>query len=62
MSDSVPTLGITLGDPTGIGPEITVRAIASGIVQQACTPIVLGRGEIVRRAISFVKVTPTEDA
>jgi 4-phospho-D-threonate 3-dehydrogenase / 4-phospho-D-erythronate 3-dehydrogenase len=56
VSDSLPTLGITLGDPTGIGPEITVRAIASGIVQQECTPIVLGRGEIVRRALQVCEL------
>jgi 4-phospho-D-threonate 3-dehydrogenase / 4-phospho-D-erythronate 3-dehydrogenase len=53
VRSSIPILGITLGDPTGIGPEITVRAIASGIVQQECTPIVLGRSEIVRRAIEL---------
>ena len=35
-------IGITVGDPAGIGPEIAVKAIASPRVRAACEPILYG--------------------
>ena len=41
-------IGITLGDPSGIGPEIVEAALASGKLDAACTYRVLGeRGNAV---------------
>lgn len=37
-----PILGITMGDPFGNGPEITVRALADAAVYERCRPIVIG--------------------
>lgn len=37
-----PTLGITMGDPFGNGPEITVRALADQRVYEKCRPLVVG--------------------
>lgn len=37
-----PVILITAGDPFGIGPEVTVRALQDPRVQQACRPVVLG--------------------
>ena len=37
-------MGITLGDPSGIGPEIVARALASPRVQRALVPVVFGDG------------------
>jgi 4-hydroxythreonine-4-phosphate dehydrogenase len=37
-----PILGITLGDPSGIGPEVLIKALAGEAVYQACRPLVLG--------------------
>lgn len=39
---SLPLIGITMGDPTGIGPEIIVKALAKKEPFQACRPIVFG--------------------
>jgi len=51
MTDKVkPTIAITMGDPTGVGPEIIVKAIASGQLDSHCKPLVLGRPEILRQA------------
>lgn len=36
------TIFITAGDPLGIGPEITVKALKNTRVQHACTPVVIG--------------------
>ena len=37
-----PILGITMGDPFGNGPEITVRALADKGVYEKCRPLVVG--------------------
>ncbi len=37
-----PIVGITMGDPAGVGPEILVKALAEGRLQAACRPLVVG--------------------
>ena len=37
-----PIVGITMGDPFGNGPEITVRALADKSIYEKCAPIVVG--------------------
>jgi 4-hydroxythreonine-4-phosphate dehydrogenase len=49
----VPCLGITLGDPAGIGPEVIVRAWSEPAVHQWCRPLVIGHPRILRRAIAL---------
>jgi len=39
---SKPILGITMGDPFGNGPEITVRALNDKTVYDRCRPLVVG--------------------
>ena len=41
---------ITAGDPLGIGPEITVKALRSKRVQAMCRPVVLGDGATLAKA------------
>ncbi len=41
MND-LPLIGITMGDPSGIGPEIIVKALADEETQGRCWPVVLG--------------------
>lgn len=38
----LPKIGITCGDPAGIGPEIAERAAADARVLQACEPVLYG--------------------
>ncbi|HYT66131.1 MAG TPA: 4-hydroxythreonine-4-phosphate dehydrogenase PdxA [Vicinamibacterales bacterium] len=40
-----PRIGITVGDPAGIGPEIAVKAAADPRVLDVCTPILYGPHE-----------------
>ena len=42
MKPRLPVIGITMGDPVGIGPEILLKALASPDVQNCCRPVVLG--------------------
>jgi 4-phospho-D-threonate 3-dehydrogenase / 4-phospho-D-erythronate 3-dehydrogenase len=37
-----PTIGIIMGDPAGIGPEITLKALAEPEVHDLCRPVVIG--------------------
>lgn len=45
-----PSILITAGDPLGIGPEITVKALKSAAVSRACRPYVIGDTAAMRRA------------
>jgi 4-hydroxy-L-threonine phosphate dehydrogenase PdxA len=38
----LPVIGITMGDPTGIGPEVIVKALTREEPFQVCRPVVLG--------------------
>lgn len=47
----LPILAITLGDPTGIGPEIVVSALRQSSLYGICRPLVIGHPELLRREI-----------
>ncbi|MCL4499003.1 MAG: 4-hydroxythreonine-4-phosphate dehydrogenase PdxA [Chloroflexi bacterium] len=49
MADKKPVIGITLGDPAGIGPEIVLGALKSPEVYAKCVPVVIGHAGILRR-------------
>jgi len=48
-----PLLAVTPGDPAGVGPEIIAGAWADPAVHRWCRPVVLGRPEILRRAVAL---------
>ena len=45
-----PLLGITIGDPSGIGPEIILKALDEEGIYEICKPVVLGPEEVLIRA------------
>lgn len=45
-----PRLAITMGDVTGIGPEIVVKAVADPAIYQLCQPLVIGDLPALERA------------
>lgn len=55
-SSTKPRIAITLGDPTGIGPEIIVKAIASGKLSSHCDLLVVGRPSILRLAAESARL------
>jgi 4-hydroxythreonine-4-phosphate dehydrogenase len=55
----LPKIGITMGDPTGIGPEIIVKALSKEEPFQACRPIVFGDREVLLRAIQIQNFSAT---
>ena len=56
---TLPLIGITMGDPTGIGPEIIVKALSVEEPFQACRPIVFGDREVLSRAIQIQSLSAT---
>lgn len=49
-----PIIGITLGDPAGIGPEIVLGALESSEIYQVCVPVVIGNADVLRRCAEAV--------
>lgn len=47
-----PAIAITMGDPTGVGPEVVLKALADKKVRQLCNPVILGDEAVLRYLIS----------
>ncbi|MGI8423554.1 MAG: 4-hydroxythreonine-4-phosphate dehydrogenase PdxA [Chloroflexota bacterium] len=55
--DPLPVLALTIGDPVGVGPEVTARAVCNPEVRGACRPVVIGNLAILERAAAVCGVT-----
>ncbi len=49
-----PIIAITMGDPSGIGPEIIMKALGNKLVPEICRPLVIGDAERLRGAGALV--------
>jgi len=49
-----PILGVTMGDPAGVGPEIIARALAEPAVIASSRPVVIGSAAIMKEALGLV--------
>ncbi len=45
----LPKIGITMGDPTGIGPEVIVKSFQDPKVTKECVPIILGDANVLKK-------------
>jgi len=54
MSKERPIVAITMGDPAGNGPEITVKALAHADIYERCCPLVVGDAKMLEQAKGFV--------
>lgn len=50
-----PIIGITIGDPSGIGPEIIIKALKSEKIYEDCRPVVIGNAAILERAAEAIR-------
>ena len=48
-----PIIGVTMGDPAGIGPEIALKAATFREVYQHCRPLVIGDYGVMEQARGF---------
>jgi len=51
-----PLLGITMGDPAGIGPEVIAKALARPLVLRLCRPLVIGSPDVLEKTIRDQKI------
>jgi 4-hydroxythreonine-4-phosphate dehydrogenase len=58
MMDSLPRIGVTMGDPAGIGPEIIVKALRTAEARSLCLPIVFGDFDWLRRSAEAAGLPP----
>ena len=54
MKDQKPIIGITMGDVTGIGPEIAAKALADPETYKMCSPLVIGDAQAMKQAIEEI--------
>lgn len=54
-----PVIAVTMGDPAGIGPEVTVKALADPAVAKAAEVVVVGDKNILEKALDITGVPLT---
>jgi len=42
----LPRIGITIGDPAGVGPEVVLKAVAEAAVREVCAPVIIGDAQL----------------
>ncbi|MDR2930330.1 MAG: 4-hydroxythreonine-4-phosphate dehydrogenase PdxA [Propionibacteriaceae bacterium] len=57
--NQLPLLGVTIGDPAGIGPEIVLAAAARADVRAVCRPILIGDLAHLRRTVEAIGLDAT---
>lgn len=50
-----PVIGVTMGDPAGIGAEIVVKALSRAVIYDECLPVVIGDREALLDANRFCR-------
>jgi 4-hydroxythreonine-4-phosphate dehydrogenase len=53
MNQYRPLIGISVGDPAGIGPEITAKALSLPEIYDLCRPLVVAEAVMMKEAVKF---------
>lgn len=53
---SKPIIGIPMGDPAGIGPEIIVKALKNEDVYKVCDPVIIGDAKVINKAAQICNI------
>ncbi|MBE0477660.1 4-hydroxythreonine-4-phosphate dehydrogenase PdxA [Candidatus Aerophobetes bacterium] len=66
MEDKLPLIGITMGDPTGIGPEIAAKALSRKEIYGICRPLLIGDAKVMQQACKIaggdLNLNPVKEA
>jgi 4-phospho-D-threonate 3-dehydrogenase / 4-phospho-D-erythronate 3-dehydrogenase len=54
VSAALPIVGVSMGDPAGIGPEIIAKALARNDVRGLCRPVVIGDTAVMQNAARHI--------
>jgi 4-phospho-D-threonate 3-dehydrogenase / 4-phospho-D-erythronate 3-dehydrogenase len=57
VTEQRPIVGISMGDPGGIGPEICAKALAQREIYDLCRPLVVGDAAILANAADFSRLS-----
>jgi len=55
MAPHLPLLGITMGDPAGVGPEITAKALTRPGVTSSCRTVVIGDRSVMAATLELLR-------
>ena len=55
----LPLLGITMGDPAGIGPEVIAKALTRTALRRLCSPLIIGSYDVMQQTVTRLKLTLT---
>jgi len=55
-SRHLPLLGITMGDPAGIGPEVIAKALAGTKLRRICFPLVIGSRSVMQQTAKNLRL------
>lgn len=55
---SLPLVGISIGDVSGIGPEVVAKALTFAAVRRALTPVIFGDGPTLERFSELARFVP----
>ena len=61
MSDK-PILGITMGDPANIGPEIAIKALLNQHIYDICQPLLVGDAGVFKHIVNKLNLPATINA
>ena len=56
--NSLPRVGITIGDAAGIGPEIVLKALSDKNIFEVCQPVIIGDDRVLRRTARELNLDP----
>lgn len=54
IDNNKPIIGISMGDPAGIGPEIIIKALSHKHIYDICKPVVIGDASVISMASKIV--------
>lgn len=61
MND-MPIIGITMGDPASIGPEIAVKALLNRRIYDICRPLIIGDAGVFRHIVKMLNLPASINA
>ena len=55
MNDK-PYVGLTMGDPCGIGPEVVIKALIHSEIYEWCNPVIIGNAASLRETVKMLDI------
>ncbi|HLR37861.1 MAG TPA: 4-hydroxythreonine-4-phosphate dehydrogenase PdxA [Chitinophagaceae bacterium] len=62
MPDNKPIVGITMGDPAGIGPEIAIKVLQRKDIYKKCHPVIVGDAQLIQSCMNTLDIKGTVHA